>query len=610
MDIDLEKRLNDALERARALNGGGYLEYSQLDPVQRMMLVALMYECQKINDYADSASERIAQRFAEDFIPRRCIEAMPAIALLGLKVKQRSGNDMVIMGSETTFKTKPDPKLYPNLQALNFIPVFRTLLLSHNDVFTINKRCMRHHGEVINIQMERPNQLYLGICTSAEVNCLQGLSLLIHGTRGVAPVSITVGAAKRQLSFATMDRMEDIEMLEPFDSQQASGRFFSFVESWKEQLLDMDNASLIYITDTTNDRDLFKPRAYPSSFQQWLESEQLNRLSDDTLWLRLDFPDGFDVPDSCQVELNVVPVANVDLNNVTLTSSSPIAKLQKQDGAFFLNVVEQSNAAHQMGFPSNSDEFMIRDFDAACYNNGDLFRDVRLLYNRFVDDYYAFIEYNGIKDGEIIRTLRSTITSLGKAVKSDNNRYRFDSGTYAMKNIAIENATSSSSNSVRVSFITTQGQAGNALKRGMTLENRRNSNAALEREAEVIVGGMGGRDKATPDQRYELLRYNTLTADRLFTRMDIDAFLRKEIMSFFGREEFKRIFIKMSVQGAEGQNGLQRGLYIDIEFKDRKNYEQAMAISLASLLQQRIARKSCLTIPVIVNLVNLEEKMS
>ena len=48
----------------------------------------------------------------------------------------------------------------------------------------------------------------------------------------------------------------------------------------------------------------------------------------------------------------------------------------------------------------NTEDIVIRDFDAACYNNGDLYRDVRNLYNRFVEDYYAFIEYNGIKDGE------------------------------------------------------------------------------------------------------------------------------------------------------------------------------------------------------------------
>ena len=605
MDIDLENRLNEALEKARALTGGDAVDQSQLDPVQRMMLVALLHECQKINDYADGASDRIAQRFAEDFIPRSSIEAMPSIALLSLKVKQRLGNELVTITNDTTFKTKPDPKQVPPRPALNFIPIFSTLLLSHTDIFTLNKRCLRHHGEVIDISMQHAHQLYVGIRTNAEINSLRGLSILICGTRGVTPVRVVVGAEKRQLAFATMQRLEDIEMLEPFDAQQASGRFFSILESWKEQLLDMDNASLIYITDPLQDRDLFKPRAYPRSFQNWLESRQLDILPADTVWIRLDFPEGYNVPDTCKIEINVLPVANVDLNTVTLTQSAPIAKLQKQDGAYFLDVVEQSNDANRQGYPANSDEFRIRDFDATRYNDGNLFRDVRMLYNRFVDDYYAFIDYNGIKDGETIRTLRSTLTTLGKAVKGDNACFRYDSGTYAMKNIAIEDATSVSSSSVRVAFITTQGAVGNEVERGTMMENRRN--AALERDAEVIIGGMGGRNKATPDQRYELLRYNTLTADRLFTRMDIDAFLRKEIMAFFGREEFRRIFIKINVEGSEGERGLQRGLYIDIEFKDRKNYEQAAGISLASLLQQRIARKSCLTMPVIVNLVNLED---
>ncbi len=605
MDIELEKRLNEALEQARQLTGGQPADYSQLDPVQRMMLVALLHECQKISDFADGASERIAQRFADDFVPRQSIEAMPAIALVEAKVKQRPGNELVTLGADTTFKTKADPKHTPALPALNFAPIFATQLVAHTDLYTLGKHCLRHQGEVIDIDMPNSNQLYVGITTTAEVECLRGLSLLVRGTRGVAPARIVVGSGKQQLAFATMQRLEDIDMLEPFDAQQASGRFFAYVEAWKEQLLDMNNACLLYITDPVTDRDLFKPRPYPHAFEHWLESHQLDHFKGNSLWLRLDFPEGFDVPDACRVELNVVPVANVDLNTVTLTPSAPIAKLQKHDDAFFLNVVEQSNDAQRQGFPANDRDFIVRDFDAAVYNNGDLFRDVRMLYNRFVDDYYAFIDYNGIKDGETIRSLRSTITALGKAVKGTNRRYNYDSGTFAMKNIAVEDATNSGSSSVRVAFLTTQGATANAIEAGMLMECQHN--AALERSAEVVVGAMGGRDKASPDQRYELLRYHTLTADRLFTRMDIDAFLRKEIMAYFGREEFKRIFVKINVAGAEGGQGLQRGLYIDIEFKDRKNFDQATRISLDTLLQQRIARKSCLTMPVAVKLVNLDD---
>ena len=89
--------------------------------------------------------------------------------------------------------------------------------------------------------------------------------------------------------------------------------------------------------------------------------------------------------------------------------------------------------------------------------------------------------------------------------------------------------------------------------------------------------------------------------------MDIDAFLRKEIISEFGLEEFNRIFINISVEGVGGEHGLQRGLYIDLSFKDRTNYEHAVNISFDTLMQQRITNKSCIAMPIIVTLKNLDD---
>ena len=123
----------------------------------------------------------------------------------------------------------------------------------------------------------------------------------------------------------------------------------------------------------------------------------------------------------------------------------------------------------------------------------------------------------------------------------------------------------------------------------------------------IVASAMGGADKASADERYELLRYYSLTNDRLYTKMDIDAFLRKEIMVKFGKEEFKRIIINMSIEGAEGTASVQRGLYIDICFKDNKNYERARDISFDKLMKQRIENKSCISMPIIVELRNLEE---
>lgn len=364
----------------------------------------------------------------------------------------------------------------------------------------------------------------------------------------------------------------------------------------------MDNASLIYITDSVVDRDLFKPRPYPRKFQQWLEDETLDCFQGNTLWIRLDFPEGYVVPDSFEVSVNIVPVVNVDVNSLTLSPVSPIAKLQKQENAYFLKVLETSTALQKQGFDASGDDVIIRDFDARCYNDGDLYRDIRNLYNKFVDNYYAFVEYNGIKDGEVLRCLRETINQLGKAVGEKNSKYKFDSGTYVMKNMNQFPQTSST----KVTYATTSGRLGNSPKAGETMENRRLP--AIEQKVAIVVSAMGGSDKATADQRYELLRYYSLTNDRLYTRMDIDAFLRKEIMAEFGKEEFKRIFIKVNIEGAGGTSSLVRGLYIDLEFKDKKNYDKAVGLAFDKLMKQKIENRSCIAMPMIIKLVNLEEQ--
>lgn len=596
MDIELEKKIDEAIAQASQLSIEDF-DFNQMDPVARMMLVALINESQKIQDAIGGVSERIADRYCTDFIPYEKVGAVPAITLLNPSFKHQKNSEIVNVGTGAVFTFKTTSAKMP----INYIPLFGTALLPYSGMFVLTPNQMTFTGGVRGIKMDRPNRIWVGITTKAEVDSLHGLSLLISGTNGLLPKKIYVGSEGKELDFSTMQEFEDIEMLEPFDAQQSSGQFFAFVDVWKECLQNMEDSSLIYITDEKRDRDVFKPRAYPRVFQQWLENESLECFEDNTLWLQLEFPEDYIVPDSCSVIVNVLPVVNVDVNALTLTQASPIAKLQKQDNSFFLRILETSTSSHKQGFSTLSEEVIVRDFDAVSYNNGDLYRDVRNLYNRFIDDYYAFIEYNGIKDGEVLKMLRETINRLGKSVGDKNEKFKFDSGTYVMKNMNLFPQTSST----KVSYITTFGAVGNTPQAGDVMENKKLP--SIEQKVAVIVPAMGGADKALADERYELLRYYSLTNDRLYTKMDIEAFLRKEIMAEFGKDEFKRIFIKISVEGAGGFSSLQRGLYIDIEFKDKKNYEKAVNTSFDKLVKQRIEIKSCITMPVMVKLINLEK---
>lgn len=600
MDIELQKRINDVIVHLQSMMSDP-VDYQYMDPIAKMMLVALLYETQKIRDIIDNFDQRIIERFCEDFIPIQQVEAMPALALVSPLFKKNKDSDCMPISSGVSFTLKEKS----NRATVNYLPLFKNTLVPYDDVYVLTKNRLTTKDNTYEVQMDSPNIIWIGIRTKAEIESLEGVSLFINKKDNVYPQAISVvGSATESIEFCTMNRMEDIEMLEPFDAQQVSTRYLSIIEYWKDILRELPNGVLVTITDKTLDRDMFKKRNYPRIFQNWLESDVLNCFSNDTLWLQVEFPESYIVSDDCEVVLNTIPIVNVDINTVTLTQTSPIAKLQKQEDSFFVSVLETSNAAYKQGFSMSADEFVIRDFDAHCYHHGDLYRDIRNLYNRFVEDYYAFIEYNGLKDGQDIKRLKELVNKIAKSVGEKNDKFKYDSGTYVMKNIH-----HSTNNSItKVSFLTTQGSMGNLLDEKVNIGSSSKLECKklpiIESNVPVVVSAIGGKDKATADERYELIRYYTLTNDRLYTKMDIEAFVRKELIAVYGKEEFKRINVNVHVEGAAGQDSVQRGLYVDIEFKDKKNYDKACVNRLNLMLQGKITNKSCITMPIRITLKN------
>ena len=602
MDIELERKVAELTEYLKEISTDS-LNYQMMDPIARMMLVALLHESQKIQDTIDSVSEKILDNFCENFIPRKNVNAMPAVALVAPSFKKGKDSETTVVNSGVSFTYKNAG----SKTAIEYLPLFKNTLIPYDEVYVITKNRMTSNTKTIEVSMEKDNIVWVGINTKSELESLKGFSLFIKGCDTVIPKKISVlSNDTTELKFCSMHRLEDIDMLEPFDAQQATGKFMSILQYWKESLQDLHDGSLYYITDDIKDRDVFKRKTFPRFFQNWLENEVLDCFNENTLWLQIEYPENYVVPENCSVILNTMPIVNISVNTVTLTPSSPIAKLQKQEDSFFVQVLETSNSTHKQGFGMSTEEIVIRDFDAACYNNGDLYRDVRNLYNRFVEDYYAFIEYNGLKDGEDIKRLKELINKIGKSVGSQNHKYNFDSGTYVMKNINQYPPTLST----KVSYITTQGEIGNTLQ--VFLEGEKDHKLeckkmpVIEQNVPVVVGAMGGRDKADADSRYEQVRYYSLTNDRLYTKMDIEAYVRKELVSIYGKEEFKRIYIKTCIEGVGGSNSVQRGLSIDIEFKDKKNFSKAVEYCIKERLQQKISNKSCISMPIIVGIKSLE----
>ena len=85
--------------------------------------------------------------------------------------------------------------------------------------------------------------------------------------------------------------------------------------------------------------------------------------------------------------------------------------------------------------------------------------------------------------------------------------------------------------------------------------------------------------------------------------MDVEAFVRKELIAIYGKEEFKRINVNVHVEGMAGKESVQRGLYVDIEFKDKKNYEKALNTQLKETLYRSAINNSCISMPIIICII-------
>lgn len=567
------------------------------DPISKLMAVTLLHQAQKIKDEIDAIPTRIIERLCHTFVPKEKIDAIPAIALVQPSVKAKRDITPHLISDGCFFSYKIDSK-----QSLSYYPLYRTLLLPYTKSYLMTPSGLRTNESFTQIQFWKKGQVWLGLEISTEIEKLENSSFLIKGTNGVLPKRISVCSSSTELIFTCADNMDNLLMMEPFDSQQMTPNSLSFISHWQNFLSQSENGRLLYLTDAIKDRDLFKCKAYPKVFQQSLESADLDRFGENTLWLLFDFGEEYDIPASIEIIPNVVPVVNVSVSTVTLTQSSPISKLTKSDGSYFLSVLETPLSLQKQGFNINEEDFVIRDFDARSYNPENLIKDVRNLYNHFIEDYYAFVEYHGLKDGELIRSLRETINKVGKSVMTNTEgQNRFDEGVYAMRNIKLIGQTAP----VKVSYLTTMGRKGNLPKAGQTMENKKD--AALDKDVIIVSSATGGEDRATADQLYELLRYFTLTSDRLYTKMDIDAFIRLQIIKEFGKDEAKRIAYQINIEGAAGQTKLQRGLYIDLFFKDNKNYQKALSMALDRKLRQQIIDKSCISMPIIVNLSLIEQ---
>lgn len=534
------------------------LRISQTDPIAKMMLVAMGHQANEIERKIDNSIDKLSDLFCDRVLQNSNIRALPALS--AIKIENGHEYSPFTIDSKVSFKHSGSK--------CNFRPLFPTQIIPGRLVaYCVDNTLIYPGQEPIcaswNVDAHR-NDVWIAYEAAGEVDNFENVAFALdyplpenHVVAEICEMAIPI----------------EHTMNKKIDGLNSN---FMMVEYWKRHLV-QQRLWLYRFGKYTHEKHLAKTEM-PGWFHDVFNDEALSQLEGRRyIWIKLTFTGDKTLPLDTSIVFNCIPVANFDISTAKLTYTEPIQRLENEKtGNLFLDVVQDAELA---------DEYFVRDFDVAQYDNNRIRRDIVNLYRHYVDDYYAFIDSNSLHDGTAVRALRNAMIQVYDALDefkvSASKPYQ---GTYAIRN------PRNNQQPIVITYFVTNGSRANALKAGSKLAA---SNVAVG-EAIALIDAHGGRDKITePATQRELARFMVGSNDRLFTPIDVKQYCRLEFMRAFGEDSMRYCDIDMSLEPIPVGNHIEKCLFITFTVTSERLFETVYNSDFVEYLQINIdIRKS------------------
>lgn len=507
--MDIKVR-NKVAELQRALEQDEQ-RISLSDPVAKMMLVAMAHQSCEIERKMDQTVARLSEQFCDQVLQRSNLQAQPAVSVVNIGNGRECAPYYIDEKDTFTYKAAK----------CNFRPIFRSRIVPGRIVACfMNNMLLQPNSTPLQATWpdnRHKDEIWLAFDAAGEVNTLEDAIIAFSHPLPSDMLMAEVGDVQIPMSLV----MED--------TPRTLNSNFMLMEFWKKSLV-YYGLWLYRFGKCSNKRTLHRgeiPAWIMDSYaQEIIEPLVGNRY----LWIRIKASKGISLPLNTAILLNSIPVVNYDIQDVKLSYSEPIQRLENdKTSTFFLDVVQNQEQAQ---------EFFIRDFDVCQYDNERIREDITNLYHHYVNDYFAFVDSNSLHDGATLRSLRQSMMMVYDSLdeyRSGNTRPY--GGAYAIRN------PRNNQQPMVLTYFTTNGERGNLLRRGGRLIS---TNAAVG-DVEALIDATGGRNKIRDIKtRKELAKHLVNSNDRLFTKIDLLQYCRMEFMRAFGEEAMGYCNISLS----------------------------------------------------------------
>jgi len=552
-----DELMREAINIWRQSDMNDFLEGLETDPVLSLMLTALAYQMNEAIGDMEMLKSEVLEEYAHLLTPYEVGHAVPATAVIETALQESIPEMDLTPQSEFT------------LSGTNhvFIPVLHSRVINAKvrSIVRIDGRRWK-----VSLQFKSPVSEISGLCFAVRNVNFQDVKVTIKGT----PVPLVKPWDYADLPLSSCFGLDTI--------------------LYNRSLTYQAQASCLDLFARQNVR-IFCVKRHAAGKLFPAESETV-----DLVFEFAGISDKFQF-DKESFSLNTVLLANAQLNSVTLSPASPLARVAGYDNGDnlasqqFLHAIRPSE---EQIYGNSLIE--VRRVAADRFNQGQLVRLLHALIAKYHSDYYAFQDLKGISGDKTIQALQEILSRLLDAAQKDKLRQL--PGVYIM--LRETTAIRSGNGSVEINYLTTSGANVNtSLNASSTFSVPTGFSSGDTRQ---IVPPVPGSDEIREESALaSLSRYYVATCDRIVTPADIKVFCYNELLSRYGivRDMVSDISVSRRQQMDLHDCGYE--IVVEILLADNSFVKRSFADKIPQvevLLQKMIEVRSTNIYPILVSI--------
>lgn len=489
--FEIRQRADELLKEASAIwsqsNLSDNLEELGKDPVFEIIMRALAY--QEVE--TDSEMERFRQDIFEDFsrllTPFEAGHAVPASVLVATAVKENISE--VFLNQRSVFTAGEN---------IRFLPLCRSRII--NARLSDFERLDGRRWKVV-YNLPHPISGLSDLSFSIDNSGFRGLNLTLKN---------------RKLQLVRPWNYSELPFVKCFNE---SSLIYNLGEYYSPSMLPLDLFA-------RQQKRVFWIKSHPAGIN-WEELTQLEFIFEFTGTI-----DNF-VFKKEQLALNTAILVNASIDEVTVSSLSPIARLvgssahQNGNSLQFLHLLRPSDS-----ILNSNTNLEVRRVGADRFNLSSLVRLLNTVVNKYHTDFYAYQNMQGKKSDMLIYNLQQLVSNLWDISRKESA----DSmpGVYLL--LQDREKMKNPNFSLTVNYLVTDGAGANrVLNSDMRFET---PGGLSSDDTRPIANPVPGLDEVRGDTANgALLKYYLLTGDRIVTPADIKIFCKKELFRDFSIPE-------------------------------------------------------------------------